>query len=93
MKNSALVVINQTMPTEPFLQDELAFLEKELESHLFVLPTDTPEKVDGSAYNAQVLLNLARTQQQKFLNAMTLGGSFYFKVLSKDNGPKKLRKS
>ena len=91
MKNSALVVINQTMPTEPFLQDELAFLEKELESHLFVLPTDTPEKVDGSAYNAQVLLNLARTQQQKFLNAMTLGGSFYFKVLSKDNGPKKLR--
>ena len=91
MKNATVVIINQKIPPEPFLQDELAFLAEKLESQLFLLPTDSSEKKDNFVYSAQVLFDLARNKQQKFLHAMTLGRAFYFKVLKKDNGPKNLR--
>ena len=87
MSPPAILLVNHTVPVEPFLRDELPYLAA-LGAELTLMPTEHPGRSVERAEGVPVSLLLARTKGEKIRHALGGGGVFLWRALKRDRAPK-----
>lgn len=86
MTGGTILLVNHTVPVEPFLSDELQYLVAAGHS-VTLLPTQRPGGAIHPVQGVPVSLDLARTRQGRIRHAMGAGGAFFLSALRADAVP------